>query len=151
VLVDDDHPRNPARLRARELGCEHRLDLVGRVATNELVRLYQRAALVAVPSRYEGFGLPAAEALACGTPVVATRAGALPEVVGPAGGVLVPRDDADALARAIESLLERPAARAELGARGRQRIESTYAWPRIAEATADVYRELLGRTARRAA
>ena len=78
TLVDDDHPDNLARKRAAELGCADRLHIVGRVPTDELVQLYRRATLVAVPSRYEGFGLPAAEAMACGTPVVATAAGALP-------------------------------------------------------------------------
>jgi glycosyltransferase involved in cell wall biosynthesis len=66
TLVDDDHPENGARLRARELGCADRVRITGRVPVDELVALYRRAALVVVPSRYEGFGLPAAEAMACG-------------------------------------------------------------------------------------
>jgi glycosyltransferase involved in cell wall biosynthesis len=151
TLVDDASAGSPARRRARELGCADRLEIPGRVSSQELVRLYRRAELVAVPSRYEGFGLPAAEALACGTPVVATSAGALPEVVGDAG-VLVPPEDPQALAKGIAALLEQPAARAELGARGRRRIESRYAWPRIAAATARAYAEVLaerrGRPAR---
>ncbi|MCH2171210.1 glycosyltransferase family 4 protein [Myxococcota bacterium] len=151
TLVDDDVPDNGARKRARELGCEERLHIVGRVPTDELVHLYRRASLVAVPSRYEGFGLPAAEAMACGTPVVSTRAGALPEVVG-RDGILVPRDDAEALAQGIRQLLERPEHRRELGRRGRERIEGRYSWRRIAEATAEVYAAVLderrGRPAR---
>src|SRR5258705_9354577 len=86
TLVDDPHRDNPARQRARQLGIEDRVDVVGRVPVETLVDLYRRAALVAVPSLFEGFGLPAAEAVACGTPVVATAAGALPEGVGTAGG-----------------------------------------------------------------
>ena len=86
TLVDDDYPENVARKRAQELGCEHRVRVMGRVPTEELVHLYRRAALVVVPSRYEGFGLPAAEAMSCATPVVATRAGALPEVMARGGG-----------------------------------------------------------------
>jgi glycosyltransferase involved in cell wall biosynthesis len=144
TLVDDDRPDNAARRRARELGCAQRLHVAGHVTTEELVHLYRRAALVVVPSRYEGFGLPAAEAMACGTPVVATAAGALPEVVGVGGGgVLVERDSPDALARAIGELLERPATRGELGALARKRIEAAYAWPRVARATAAVYEEML--------
>jgi glycosyltransferase involved in cell wall biosynthesis len=144
TLVDDDHPDNSARKRARELGCADRLAIVGRVPTEELIHLYRRAALVVVPSRYEGFGLPAAEAMACGTPVVATTAGALPEVVHTGGGgVLVERDDPAALAKGIASLLEHPEARAELGARGRRGIEAAYAWPRVAEATAAVYADAI--------
>jgi len=144
TLVDDATPGNVGRKRAHQLGCQDRLRLVGRVPTEELVKLYQRATLVAVPSRYEGFGLPAAEAMACGTPVVACRAGALPEVLATGGGgILVERDDPEALARGLRSLLEQPQLRAELGARGRAGIAAAYAWPRIAEATAEVYAEVL--------
>jgi glycosyltransferase involved in cell wall biosynthesis len=150
TLVDDDHPESPARRRAAELGVGHRLRIAGRVPSQDLVALYQRAALVAVPSRFEGFGLPAAEAMACGTPVVAAAAGALPEVVRRGGGgVLVPRDDPQALAKAIASLLEQPAARQELGARGRLGIAQAYAWPTVAAATAEVYAEAIAAAAAR--
>jgi len=152
TLVDEDTPDNSGRKRARELGCEERLTLVGPAPTDALVRLYQRATLVAVPSRYEGFGLPAVEAMACGTPVVACRSGALPEVLDVGGGgILVERDDPKSLARGIRTLLEDPELRAELGSRGRDRIIAAYAWPRIAEATAAVYEEVIaerGRPAR---
>jgi glycosyltransferase involved in cell wall biosynthesis len=150
TLVDEDHAGHPGRERARELGCAERLHVAGRVETAELLRLYRRAALVVVPSRYEGFGLPAAEAMACGTPVVATAAGALPEVLAAGGGgILVPRDDPGALARGIASLLASPARRAELGARGRRGIVAAYSWPRIARATAAAYAEAI--SARRGA
>ena len=142
TLVDDDHPDNEARKRARALGCADRLSLVGRIPNEELVSLYRRAALVVVPSRYEGFGLPAAEAMACATPVVATRAGALPEVIGTGGGgVLVDRENPEALAKGIARLLEQPEARARLGERGRRGVTETYAWPKVASATAEVYSE----------
>jgi glycosyltransferase involved in cell wall biosynthesis len=144
TLVDDDHPDSLARKRAAELGCAERVRIVGRVPTEALVGLYRRATLVAVPSRFEGFGLPAAEAMACGTPVVATAAGALPEVIGVGGGgVLVPPDRPEALAKGMATLLEQPGARAELGARGRDRVVAAYAWPRVAEATAAVYAEVV--------
>jgi glycosyltransferase involved in cell wall biosynthesis len=144
TLVDEDSAENPARERARQLGVESRVHITGRVETPDLVRLYARAALVVVPSIYEGFGLPAAEAMACGTPVVASAAGALPEVMGiGGGGILVAPGDADALAKGIASLLEQPAARAELGARARARIVAAFSWPRVAEATVGVYREVL--------
>lgn len=152
TLVDDDGPDNPARGWARRLGCEDRVTFTGRVSNEELVRLYNRATLVVVPSRFEGFGLPAAEAMACGTPVVATRAGALSEVVEQGGGgVLVPLDDIDALARAIDELLSQPERRRELGAHARERVVARFSWPRIAAATLGVYREVLaerGRPAR---
>jgi glycosyltransferase involved in cell wall biosynthesis len=142
TLVDD--PQSEARRWAREAGCAQRLEITGRVDTATLVRLYRRATLVVVPSRFEGFGLPAAEAMACGTPVVATEAGALPEVVGVGGGgVLVPRDAPEALAKAIGSLLEQPDARRALAERARSRVEAAYAWPRVAERTAIEYRRVV--------
>lgn len=144
TLVDDDHPDNPARKRADALGLGDRLRIVGRVPIDQLVGLYRRAAVVVVPSRYEGFGLPAAEAMACGTPVVACAAGALPEVVSTGGGGrLVPVENPQALAAAIADLLKDPVLRAELGARGREGIERAYAWPRVAALTAEVYAEVV--------
>ena len=144
TLVDEDHPENPARLRAAELGCSHRLRIVGRVSTPTLLGLYRRAALVAVPSRFEGFGLPAAEAMACGTPVVAAATGALPEVLQRGGGgILVPHDHPEALAKGIASLFEQPAVCARLGTSGRRGIVEAYSWPSVAAATAEVYAETL--------
>jgi len=144
TLVDEDHPDHVARSRARDLGCADRVEITGRVTTEALVALYRRAALVAVPSRYEGFGLPAAEAMACGTPVVASAAGALPEVVKTGGGgVLVSPDSPEALAAGIRELLEHPAQREALGALGRKGIESAYGWPRIAARTAAIYTEVV--------
>src|SRR5262249_49784121 len=89
-------------------------------------------------------GLPAVEAMACATPVVACAAGALPEVVTRGGGgVLVESASPQALARGIRELLADPARRAALGARGRQGVEAAYAWPSVAARTAEVYAELL--------
>jgi len=144
TLVDDAHPDNEARKRARELGLAERVDIVGRVPVEELVRLYRRAAVVAVPSLFEGFGLPAVEAMACGTPVVATRAGALPEVVETGGGGrLVELGSASALARGLSALLADDALRQDLGERGRKGVLAAYGWPSVAERTAGVYREVL--------
>jgi glycosyltransferase involved in cell wall biosynthesis len=153
VLVDEDHPLHEGRALARRLGVAGRLRLTGRIETEELVRLYRRATLLVVPSLYEGFGLPAVEAMACGTPVVACAAGALPEVVATGGGgLLVPKGDADALARGIAALLERPEERERLGERSRPRVVAAWSWRRIAERTAEAYREVLvdrrGRPAR---
>ena len=144
VLVDEDHPLHDARKLAAKLGvAPERLRITGRVETDQLVRLYQRASLVVVPSLYEGFGLPAAEAMACGAPVVASRAGALPEVMETGGGgLLVAPGDPDALAKGIATLLEQPEARARLGAEARARIVAAYSWPRIAERTAALYRRV---------
>ncbi|HLF56899.1 MAG TPA: glycosyltransferase family 1 protein [Thermoanaerobaculia bacterium] len=143
-----------ARLRARRadaprlvlIGCEPRPDrapaiCLGRLDEELLPALYRGASAVVVPSRWEGFGLPAAEAMASGTPVLATRAGALPEVVGEAG-LLVEPDDAEAIAAAIERLLDEPGLAAELARRGRARADR-YRWDETARLTLAHYRELL--------
>ena len=97
-----------------------------------------------MPSRFEGFGLPAAEAMACGTPVVACKAGALPEVMGVGGGgLLVPHDNPEAMARGIRELLDRPLKREALGRRGRIGVEAAFSWRRVAEATTRVYTDVL--------
>jgi glycosyltransferase involved in cell wall biosynthesis len=100
-----------------------------------------------VPSLYEGFSLPAVEAMATGTPLIATRGGALPEVVGDDGttAVLVPPGDAAALAGTIAELLDDPARRDAVGAAGRARVRARYSWERTAEETAALYREVIAR------
>ncbi|MFP6654875.1 MAG: glycosyltransferase family 4 protein [Myxococcota bacterium] len=146
TLVDDDTPENQVHRWAREAGVEDRLRLTGRVDVEKLVELYRRAAVVVVPSRYEGFGLPAVEAMACGTPVVATRAGALPEVIElTRGGRLTERDDPDALAQTILDVLEDTAGYARMAKEGRERVVERFSWPRIAATTAEVYEEVVAR------
>jgi glycosyltransferase involved in cell wall biosynthesis len=144
TLIDDDPPENPARGWAERAGVANRVRIAGRVDVPTLVHLYRRAALVVVPSRYEGFGLPAVEAMACGTPVVARAAGALPEVLERVGGGrLVQANGPEALARGIRELLADPLAREELGRQGRKGVESAYAWPTVAAHTAATYAEVL--------
>jgi len=93
-------------------------------------------------SLYEGFGLPAAEAMACNTPVVVTSAGALPEVVGDCG-VIVPPRDAVALKEGILKLINNKALREELGKKGRKRVEDNFAWPVAAKNTLAVYHDVI--------
>ncbi|HEX5065278.1 MAG TPA: glycosyltransferase family 4 protein [Myxococcota bacterium] len=143
VLVDDDHRDNPARGWAERAGVAQRVQIAGRVDSATLVSLYRRAAVVAVPSRYEGFGLPAVEAMACETPVVARAAGALPEVVGTGGGGLLVDGTPHAMARGLRDLLADPHLRARLGEQGRKGVAAAYAWPSVAARTAGVYAELL--------
>jgi glycosyltransferase involved in cell wall biosynthesis len=109
-----------------------------------MVQYYAEAAIAIVPSVYEGFGLPAGEAMACGVPVVSTDGGALPEVVGDAG-VIVPVKNVDALVEAIDTLLQDPKARAELGARGKQRIEENFCWQVCARQMTEYYNQVLAR------
>jgi glycosyltransferase involved in cell wall biosynthesis len=111
----------------------------GKVDTSELVRHYSEASMLVVPSVYEGFGLPAAEAMSCGTPVVSTTAGALPEVVGDAG-ILVPPKDTRAIVQAVRTLLDDKNKRRQLGARGRERVLKLFNWDNTAKQTAEYYR-----------
>jgi glycosyltransferase involved in cell wall biosynthesis len=119
---------------------------LGRLSDAELARVYNEAQLLVSPSLYEGFGLPAAEAMACGTPVVATTAGAFPEVIA-AGetGVLVPPGDAVALADAIAAMLSNPDRRIAMGAAGVERINAHFSWRVCAEKTAALYDDVLSR------
>src|SRR5206468_5361002 len=114
----------------------------GRVDEVTLDALYRGAAALAVPSRSEGFGLPALEAMARGCPVVASDAGALPEVVGDAG-LLVPPGDADALAGALARLLSDDALPATLGAAGHRRA-ATFTWSACTAAHLAAYHAALG-------
>jgi glycosyltransferase involved in cell wall biosynthesis len=113
---------------------------IDEIDTPELVNQYRLASIVVIPSVYEGFGLPAAEAMACGAPTVSTTAGALPEVVGDAG-ILVPPADAKALVNAISALVISPNKRKHLSDIGRRRIVQTFNWGNTARQTVNVYAE----------
>jgi glycosyltransferase involved in cell wall biosynthesis len=118
---------------------------VSGISDDELAGLYGQAEVAVVPSLYEGFSLPAIEAMACGVAVVATTGGALPEVVGVDGetGLLVTPNDPSALAIAIARLLDDPALRARLGAAGRERVINRFTWQVTAAGTAACYEALL--------
>lgn len=113
----------------------------------ELVSLYAEAEVAVVPSLYEGFSLPALEAMSCGVPLVATTGGAVPEVTGPDGEAarLVPPADAGALASALAHLLDDPALRARMGAAGRARAVRNFSWERTAQAVVAQYARTLER------
>jgi glycosyltransferase involved in cell wall biosynthesis len=108
----------------------------------EYAQLLASAEVAVVPSLYEGFSLPAVEYLASGTPLVASRAGALPEVVGDAA-VLVKPGDPEELAAALRGLLDDGVAQAELAARGLARVGERFAWPAVAAATVGLYRKAI--------
>ncbi len=120
------------RARASELGIAARVRFLGAVSEAERQTLFAGANVLLMPSRFEGFGMVAAEAMAAGVPLVATEAGSLPEVVSPpGGGVLVPPSDPVALAAAASRLLEDPAARRALGTSARQEAER-FRWAAVA-------------------
>jgi glycosyltransferase involved in cell wall biosynthesis len=128
-----------------QLGLEGAVQFVSGVTDERIVELYAEAEVAVVPSLYEGFSLPAVEAMACGVPVVATTGGALPEVVGPDGEAAraVLPGDPSALAAAIVDLLADPAERARIGARGRERVLSRFTWRTHAEGLIENWHALL--------
>jgi glycosyltransferase involved in cell wall biosynthesis len=144
VVIGSPKPGGDTEKLLDRLGLSERVRFVSGVSTEELVRLYAEAAIAVVPSVYEGFGLPAGEAMACGTPVVSTNGGALPEVVGDAG-IQVPVRDCSALAAAISELLENPERREKMGRLGRERIESQFCWRMVANQMTGYYREVIER------
>ncbi|MDI6753461.1 MAG: glycosyltransferase family 4 protein [Thermodesulfobacteriota bacterium] len=122
----------------------HRVHFTGKIDPGDLVRLYCGAEVAVVPSLYEGFGFPAAEAMACELPVVASTAGALPEVVGNDGaGILVPPRNATALAQAITRLLKDPALRQGMGQAARRRVLRLFTWENAARQMVEVYKETI--------
>ena len=142
LLVSKPQPGGKTEQLVHRLGLADRIRFVSGISTEQMVRYYAEATVAVVPSIYEGFGLPAGEAMACGVPVVSTDGGALPEVVGDAG-VIVPAKNADALATAIDDLLADPARRAELAARGRSRILERFSWDVCAREMTAYYRRVL--------
>ncbi|MEA2516563.1 MAG: hypothetical protein QOG16_401 [Actinomycetota bacterium] len=151
--IDDAHlvvvgsPRRGGRV----LDAIKRFDVADHVAFESKVdslrfaELYAMSEVAVVPSLYEGFSLPAAEAMSAGVPVVATTGGALPEVVGTDGaaGILVPPRDVGALATAIRDLLTDPDRREAMGRAGRARVLDMFTWAKTAERTVDVYRRAI--------
>ena len=124
--------------RARRSAAAARIQLAGRVGDAELVELYRNAACLVFPSRGEGFGFPALEAMACGTPVVAARSGSLPEVLGDAAPLVDP-DDVHGLVDAVEQVLADPQPWRD---RGLARAAG-FTWARCAEETVAVYRSAI--------
>jgi glycosyltransferase involved in cell wall biosynthesis len=132
------------------LGLHGRVTLTGRVPRDELVRQYCRSELLVSPSLYEGFGLPAAEAMACGMPVIATTAGAFPEIIEDGvSGLLVPPGDVAALAAAIRRLMADVQLREELGRAARKRIVDTFSWQQTTVRTLALYQEVISKKASR--
>ncbi|MEU5716651.1 glycosyltransferase family 4 protein [Streptomyces sp. NPDC020403] len=133
-----------ARAVARH-GLQDAVEFVKGISDAELVDLVRSAQISCVPSLYEGFSLPAAEAMATGTPLVATTGGAIPEVAGPDGEtcLAVPPGDAGALAAALGRLLGDRELRARLGAAGRARVLAHFTWARAAVGTAELYRQAI--------
>jgi len=148
VVVGKRPAEGPVAQAIERYGLEGAVDFVKGISDAELVDLVRSAQVACVPSLYEGFSLPAAEAMATGTPLVATTGGAIPEVAGRDGEtcLAVPPGDAGALAAALKRLLGDEELRRRLGAAGRDRVLNHFTWARAAEGTVARYREAIAAT-----
>lgn len=145
VVVGKRAEDGPVAQAIERHGLQDAIEFVKGITDAELVDLVRGAQIACVPSLYEGFSLPAAEAMATGTPLVATTGGAIPEVAGPDGQtcLAVPPADAGALADALARLLGDADLRARLGAAGRERVLSRFTWKQAAIGTAELYRRAI--------
>jgi glycosyltransferase involved in cell wall biosynthesis len=135
-------PSTETAALVRQLSLGDRVRFTPGLPDDSYADLLASAEIAVVPSLYEGFSLPAVEHMASGTPLVATAAGALPEVVGDAA-VLVRPGDSEELAAALRRLHDTPAERAELSARALARVGERFAWPAVAATTAELYRRAI--------
>ncbi|CCK30454.1 glycosyl transferase [Streptomyces davaonensis JCM 4913] len=148
VVVGKKPTEGPVAQCIERYGLEGAVEFVKGISDAELVDLVRSAEVACVPSLYEGFSLPAAEAMATGTPLVATTGGAIPEVAGADGEtcLAVPTGDAGALAAGLSRLLGDPDLRARLGRAGRERVLAKFTWAKAAEGTVSRYREAIARS-----
>lgn len=145
IVIGKPQPQGRVANALERLGLTDVVTTITGVSDEELARLYGEAEIAIVPSLYEGFSLPAIEAMSCAVPVVATTGGALPEVVGVSGetGLLVEPNNPDALVEAIGRLLDDAALRERLGAAGRERVIERFTWQVTAKGTAACYDAIL--------
>jgi glycosyltransferase involved in cell wall biosynthesis len=142
VVVGRMAQRGPIAAAIERFALEEHVTFESGISEDRLIELLREAQIAVVPSLYEGFSLPAIEAMACGTTVVASDAGALPEVVGAHGhtALVTPAGDAGALAHEIGRLLDDPPLRDRIGRAGRDRVLARFTWRAAAEATVVRYR-----------
>jgi glycosyltransferase involved in cell wall biosynthesis len=128
-----------------KLSIKDAVRFVNGISDAELVELMGSAEVACVPSLYEGFSLPTAELMACATPLIVSRAGAIPEVVGPDGyaAELVTPGDVGELTVALAGLLDDPERRARLGANGRKRVDELFSWRAVAATVAAAYEKVI--------
>ena len=137
----------PTEKLIAELGVSDIVRVSGGLTDAEVAALLASAEVACIPSLYEGFSLPAVEAMASGTPIVASRAGALPEVLGTDGECadLVAPGDIDELTTALGRLLDSPERRTRLGAAGRRRAVEVFSWESVAAQTVRIYQQAIDR------
>ncbi|MXG88666.1 glycosyltransferase family 4 protein [Nocardioides flavescens] len=143
LLVTKPQPGGRTEQLIERLAIGESVRFVHGLSDAELVALMGSAEVACVPSLYEGFSLPTAELMACATPLVVSRAGAIPEVVGPDGyaAEVVSPGDVDELATALGSLLDDPERRERLGRNGRARVEELFSWRAVAQQVAEAYED----------
>jgi len=148
-LVARVEPNGPTHKLIAELGISDIVHITSGLSDAALAALFASAEVACIPSLYEGFSLPAVEAMASGTPVVASRVGALPEVVGTDGACaeLVPPADVETLTRALGGLLDSPEKRRSMGRAGRERAVNVFSWDAVAAQTVAVYERAIARRA----
>jgi glycosyltransferase involved in cell wall biosynthesis len=146
-LVAKLEPNGPTEKLIAELGISDIVHISSRLSDAELARLFSSAEIACIPSLYEGFSLPAVEAMASGTPIVASRAGALPEVLGADGACarLVPPGNVEELTRVVGELLDSPDELKRLGSAGRRRAVEVFSWESVAAQTVRVYEQAIAR------
>jgi L-malate glycosyltransferase len=148
LIVGDGPQRSELQALAADLQLEKHVQFVGAVPHHEVPHWLQQLDIYVAPSRLdsESFGVAVIEASACGLPVVVSDAGGLPEVVLPERtGLIVPRNDVQALMQALQQLIDAPALRQQLGAAGRQHVVAHYDWPHCIDRMLQVYGELTGK------
>jgi glycosyltransferase involved in cell wall biosynthesis len=146
-LVAKLEPNGPTEKLIAELGISDIVHISSGLSDTELAALLASAEIACIPSLYEGFSLPAVEAMASGTPIVASRAGALPEVVGTDGDCarLVRPADVGQLTAVLGELLDSPQELARLGAAGRRRALDVFSWESVAAQTVAVYEKAMAK------
>ena len=145
ILVTSPKPGGRTEQLIDRLSITDSVRFVNGISEADLVELMGSAEVACVPSLYEGFSLPTAELMACGTPLIVSRAGAIPEVVGPDGycADLVTPGDVGELEAALAALLDDPERRAVMGANGRKRVDELFSWRAVAAQVAQVYEETI--------
>jgi len=142
TVVGRPAPGGPTERLIGELSLGDRVRFVTGISDTELAELVARSEIAVVPSLYEGFSLPAVEHMASGTPLVASRTGALPEVTGDSAMLVAPGDPEE-LAAALRTLQDSPAERARLSAAALDRVQERFAWSAVARATVTEYRRAI--------
>jgi glycosyltransferase involved in cell wall biosynthesis len=145
TVIGKAKPGGESARTIADLGLEDAVTFVSGVPDERIVELYSEAEVAVVPSLYEGFSLPAIEAMSCAIPLVATTGGAVPEVVGPDNetAFLVPPGNSEALAAKLAYVMDNPEIATKVGHAGRQRVIDHWSWRHTAEKTVDEYRARL--------